>query len=83
MYIIIMEDLEVYKAHTITENDIRAADDGIIDIIRVMDFCRRSIDSDFTQYSKGEWHPIKNWTINGNTWEETKNSEDDKDSVHN
>ena len=66
MYIIIMKDLEVYKAHTITEDDMRAADDGIIDIIRVFDL---------TQYSLGAWHPIKNWTINGNTWEETKNSE--------
>ena len=52
MYIIVMEDFNVYKAETITEDDMSAADDGIIDIIRV---------SDFTQYSEGEWIPMGDW----------------------
>ena len=47
-----MEDFNVYKAETITEDDMSAADDGIIDIIRV---------SDFTQYSEGEWIPMGDW----------------------
>lgn len=52
MYLFIMEDGEVLKGETVSENDKKASDDGILEIINV---------NDLTIYFKGEWLEIDKW----------------------
>lgn len=64
MYLIVMDDFNVYKSETITKDDINAADDGIIDIIRLSNFSPSGVGmQNPMQYADGEWHEIRQWRI--------------------
>jgi len=54
-YIIVFEDSEIFQSETITEDDIGACDNGLIDIVDI---------TAGKQYYDGGWHDI-------NVWEET------------
>ena len=52
MYLMIPEDGQIFKAKDITNDDMNASDDGILDIIDI---------DDMSQYHGGEWHILENW----------------------
>ena len=49
MYLIILEDGEVYKSETVADEDLEAVDAGVLDVINC---------EDITQYFMGEWREI-------------------------
>ena len=49
MYIIIWEDERIFKAETIDQDVLNAADDGLLQVVRV---------SDLKQYDSGNWVDI-------------------------
>jgi hypothetical protein len=55
MFILLTEDYEIFKAETISDDEIEAAEDGIISIINP---------DDMTRYvGDGEWHKIEEWDM--------------------
>ena len=51
-YIMIFEDGEPYASETFTEEDMKAIDAGILQVVRV---------SDMKTWFDGEWSPIRVW----------------------
>ena len=49
MYLIILEDGEVYKTEDVSKDDLSAVDAGILDVINC---------EDMTQYFMDAWRPI-------------------------
>lgn len=52
MYILIFEDGHVAKANVVTESDLDACDQGVLDVVDISD------PSNPKRYDASEWHPL-------------------------
>ena len=52
VYIFIMEDGDISKGKTVSQDDKNACDDGTLSVIDI---------ENLTQYYQGEWHTLENW----------------------
>ena len=56
MYIIITEFQDIRYAENITDEELAACDDGILDVIDIVGDTPK-------RYSDGEWHELERWEL--------------------